>query len=261
MYLVDLNSDLGESFGRYTLGQDQEILKHITSANVACGFHAGDPNVMAKTVELADLNGVRIGAHPGLPDLVGFGRREMTVSLAEAKNMVTYQLGALAAFLRKNGSTLQHVKPHGALYNMAARDRDLALVICEAVIEFDPSLILLGLAGSELYKAAQSMGLRRAQEFFSDRAYEEDGTLVPRSKTGSMIVDEPEAIERVIRAVKEQTVRAITGVDIPITADSICIHGDGARALEFAVKIRKGLAESGIKVTSLGEVIHLKGQL
>lgn len=259
MVLVDLNSDLGESFGHYSLGQDRAILKHITSANIACGFHAGDPDVMAKTVELANINGVRIGAHPGLPDLVGFGRREMMVSLAEAKNMVTYQLGALEAFLRKNGSALQHVKPHGALYNMAARDRDLALVICEAVIEFDPSLILLGLAGGELSKAAQSMGLSRAREFFSHRAYEEDGTLVARSKTGSMILDEAEAIERVIRAVREQTVRTITGVDIPITADSICIQGDGTKALEFAVDLRKALAQSDIKVTSLQEVIRSKG--
>lgn len=258
MYLVDLNSDLGESFGRYSLGQDPEILKHISSANVACGFHAADPDVMAKTVNLAIENGVRIGAHPGLPDLMGFGRREMKISPVEAKNMVTYQLGALEAFLRKSGSSLQHVKPHGALYNMAGKDRDLALAICEAVVEFDPNLILLGLAGSELYQASQSMGLASAQEFFSDRAYEEDGSLVARSKPGAMIVDEAEAIERVIRAVRQNRVRAITGEDIPITADSICIHGDGAKALEFAVKIRQALNANEIKVASLQTVINSK---
>lgn len=255
MYLVDLNSDLGESFGRYRLGQDEAILGQISSANVACGFHASDPDVMAKTVAAALAKGVRIGAHPGLPDLVGFGRREMKVSLSEAKNLVTYQLGALDAFLRKSGSRLQHVKPHGALYNMAARDRDLSLAICEAVAEYDPALILLGLAGSELCRAAQSMGLVGAQEFFSDRAYEEDGSLVARSKAGAMITDEDQAIERVIRAVKEGKVTAITGADIPITADSICIHGDGAKALEFAVRIRRALSDNAVQIAALDQVM------
>lgn len=260
VYLVDLNSDLGEGFGRYSLGQDQEILHHISSANIACGFHASDPDVMARTVALALASGVRIGAHPGFPDLVGFGRRDMKVTLTEARNMVTYQLGALEAFLRKIGSRLQHVKPHGALYNMAGKDPDLASAICEAVLEYDPQLILMGLSGSELCRAAQRLGLATAQEFFSDRAYEEDGSLVSRAKAGAMILDEAEAIQRVVRAVREQKVTAITGADIPIIADTVCIHGDGARALEFAVNIRKALNDQSIKVAALQEVLAAKGQ-
>ncbi len=255
MYLVDLNSDLGEAFGRYALGEDEAVLGHISSANIACGFHASDPDVMARTVGLAVKEGVRIGAHPGMPDLKGFGRRELKISPAEAKNLVTYQLGALEGFLRKHGAKLQHVKPHGALYNMAARDRALADAICQAVREFDPELILMGLAGSELVKAAEAAGLNYANEFFSDRAYEEDGSLVARSKEGAMVTDEDEAIGRVIRAVKEKKVTAITGRDIAITADSICIHGDGAKALAFARRIRQALSDSGIRVVSLAEVV------
>lgn len=259
MYLVDLNSDLGEAFGRYSLGRDEEVLSFITSANIACGFHASDPDVMARTVGFAVNEDVRIGAHPGMPDLQGFGRRELKVSPAEAKNLVTYQLGALEGFLRKHRVKLQHVKPHGALYNMAAKDRTLSEAICEAVKEFDPELILMGLAGSELVKAAEEAGLNYANEFFSDRAYEEDGSLVSRNKAGAMVTDEDEAIRRVIRAVREKKVTAITGKDISITADSICIHGDGAKALEFASRIRQALIDSEIRVVSLAEVVASRG--
>lgn len=255
MYLVDLNSDLGEAFGRYSLGRDEEVLSFITSANIACGFHASDPDVMARTVDDAVKKDVCIGAHPGMPDLMGFGRRELKVSPEEAGNLVTYQLGALEGFLHKHRVKLKHVKPHGALYNMAAKDPALSRAITRAVQEFDPELILMGLAGSELVKAAKSAGLKYANEFFSDRAYEEDGTLVSRRKEGAMVTDEEEAIRRVIRAVQEKKVTAITGRDIPITADSICIHGDGVKALEFASRIRQALIDSGIQVVPLTEVV------
>ena len=237
MYRVDLNSDLGESFGRYTLGMDERVIPLITSANIACGYHASDPVVMAKTVSLAKEAGIRVGAHPGFPDLMGFGRRNMAVTSQEARAYVLYQLGALEGFCRSAGLKLQHVKPHGALYNMAAKDYELARGICQAIAEFDKELIVLALSGGQLAHAAQEMGLRTALEVFADRAYEEDGTLVGRGKPGAMITDEEEAIARVIRMIKDQTVRAITGKDIAIRADSICVHGDGEKALAFVERI------------------------
>lgn len=255
MYRVDLNSDLGESFGRYTLGMDDKIIPLITSANVACGYHASDPVVMGKTIAMAKEAGIRVGAHPGFPDLMGFGRRNMNVSPAEAKAYTLYQLGALDAFCRANGVEMQHVKPHGAFYNMAAKDYGLSKAICEAIAEFDRNLIVLALSGGELAKAAQDCGLRAAREVFADRAYEEDGTLVDRRKEGAMITDEDEAIARVVRMVKEKTVTAITGKDIPITADSVCVHGDGAKALAFVEKIRKALQEQGIAICPLEEIV------
>ena len=255
MYRVDLNSDLGESFGRYTLGMDDKIIPLITSANVACGYHASDPVVMEKTVSMAREAGIRVGAHPGFPDLMGFGRRNMAVSPAEAKAYVMYQLGALEGFCRAKGVKLQHVKPHGALYNMAAKDYELSRAICEAIYEFDKNLIVLALSGGELARAAKDMGLRTALEVFADRAYEEDGTLVNRRKDGAMITDEDEAIARVVRMVKEKKVTAITGKDIPIQADSVCVHGDGAKALAFVERIRKALAEEGVEICSLDEIV------
>lgn len=256
MYRVDLNSDLGESFGRYTLGNDDKIIPLITSANVACGYHASDPVVMGKTIAEAKAAGIRVGAHPGFPDLMGFGRRNMNVTPAEAKAYVLYQLGALDAFCRANGVKMQHVKPHGALYNMAAKDYALSKAICEGIKEYDDSLIVLALSGGELAKAAMDMGLRTAMEVFADRAYEEDGTLVDRRKEGAMITDENEAIARVIRMVKEKKVTAITGKDIPIQADSVCVHGDGAKALAFVEKIRAAFAEEGIEICALDEMIE-----
>lgn len=255
MYQVDLNSDLGESFGRYTLGNDDKIIPLITSANVACGFHASDPEVMLKTVELAKAAGIRVGAHPGFPDLMGFGRRNMAVSPKEAEAYTLYQLGALGGFCRAQGVKMQHVKPHGALYNMAAKDYELSQAICRAIKAYDDSLIVMALSGGELAKAAMDMGLRAAQEVFADRGYEEDGTLVNRRKEGAMITDEDEAIARVIRMVKEKKVRAVTGKDIPIQADSICVHGDGAKALLFVEKIRAALYAEDIHICSLDEMI------
>lgn len=255
MYRVDLNSDLGESFGRYSLGADDKIIPLITSANVACGYHASDPVVMGKTVASAKEAGIRVGAHPGFPDLMGFGRRNMNVSPAEAKAYTLYQLGALSGFCHAQGISMQHVKPHGAMYNMAAKDYALSKAICEAVYEFDHNLIVLALSGGELARAAKDMGLRTAQEVFADRAYEEDGTLVDRRKEGAMIVDEELAIARVVRMVKEKKVTAITGKDIPIEADSVCVHGDGEKALAFVDRIRRTLREEGVEICPLSQIV------
>ncbi len=253
MLRVDLNCDLGESFGNYKLGLDEEVIKYISSANVACGFHASDPLVMAKTVKIAKDAGVAVGAHPGFPDLVGFGRRNMNVLPAELKAMVVYQIGALKAFCDSNKIKMQHVKPHGAMYNMAAKDEKLAVAIAEGIAEVDDSLILLGLSGSEMLKAAQKTGLKAKKEVFADRAYEEDGTLVARTKPGSMITDENLAIERVLGMIKNGSVKAITGKEIAIEADSICVHGDSLKALDFVKKIRAALEVEGIELCAMGK--------
>lgn len=245
---IDLNCDLGESFGNYTIGMDGEVIKFISSANIACGFHASDPLVMVKTVELAKANGVSVGAHPGFPDLVGFGRRNMNVSASELKAMVQYQIGALVAFCKAEGVRLNHVKPHGAMYNMAAKDENLAFAIAEGIAEINSDLKLLGLSGSQLLKAAQKVGLKSAKEVFADRAYEEDGSLVARTKPGSMITDENEAIDRVINMIKFGKVRAITGKEISVEPDSVCVHGDNPKALGFVQKIRHRLISEGIEI-------------
>lgn len=255
MYRVDLNSDLGESFGAYTIGCDEQVLPLVTSANVACGFHASDPVVMSRTVGMAAQAGIQVGAHPGFPDLMGFGRRNLAVTPEEARAYTLYQLGAMSGFCRAAGLAMQHVKPHGALYNMAGKDYALSRGICEAIREFDPKLIVLALSGGELLRCAQDMGLRAASEVFADRAYEEDGSLVNRRKQGAMITDEYVAIERVIRMITEQKVTAITGKDISIRADSICVHGDGPKALAFVQRIREALAESGIELRPLKDIV------
>lgn len=252
---VDLNSDLGESFGRYSLGLDNEIIPLITSANVACGYHASDPLVMKKTIDEAKSSGIAVGAHPGYPDLMGFGRRNMVVSDEESYAYALYQIGALDAFLRAQGMKLQHVKPHGAFYNMAAKDRSQSEAICRAIRDYDPELIVMALPSGELYKAAKDMGLRAAAEVFADRAYEEDGTLVNRKKPGAMITDEEESLKRVIRMVKEHKVTAISGKDIDITVDSVCVHGDGVKALEFVKKLRDGLTAEGISIKPLRDFL------
>ncbi len=255
MVRVDLNSDLGESFGAYKIGCDKEVIAQVTSVNVACGWHAGDPLVMDQTIALAVENHAAVGAHPGFPDLLGFGRREMKVTPAEAYSYVLYQLGAFSAFAKKHGLPVQHLKAHGALYNMAGKDPELAEAICRAVKDFDPEIILLGLAGSRLPEAAESLGLRYASEVFADRAYEEDGTLVNRKKPGAVIEDESLAVERVLRMVKEGKVKSVTGKDVDVRADSICVHGDGPKAVAFTAKIRKALEDAGVEVCPLGEFI------
>ena len=248
---IDLNCDLGESFGNYKIGMDEEVIKFISSANIACGFHASDPLVMEKTVALAKENGVKVGAHPGFPDLAGFGRRNMNVSPAELKAMVMYQVGALAAFCKARDIKMNHVKPHGAMYNMAAKDIKLALAIAEGIAQVDDSLILLGLSGSQLLKAAQEVGLKSAAEVFADRAYEEDGSLVARTKAGAVIADENEVIERVIKMIKLGKVQTITGKEIEIKPDSICVHGDNPKALNFVKLIRQRLTQENIKIEAM----------
>ena len=248
---IDLNCDLGESFGAYTIGMDSAVIPYITSANVACGYHAGDPLVMQKTVAACKAHGVHIGAHPGYPDLMGFGRRNIVATPAEVKAYIQYQVGALSAFCTAVGVPLCHVKPHGAMYNMAAKDEALARAVCEGILEVNPKLTLLALSGSAMVRAAQETGLPVKNEVFADRGYQADGTLVPRSRPGAMITDEDEAIARVIRMAKEGVVRSVDGVDVPLTADSVCVHGDGEKALAFVRRIREALAAAGIEVKAL----------
>ena len=255
MKIVDMNSDLGESFGNNKLGMDDKILEIVTSANIACGFHAGDPSVMQKTVALAVKNGAALGAHPGYPDLVGFGRRKMDIAPSDVYNMVVYQVGALAAFAKAAGTRLQHVKPHGAMYNMAAKNAKLAEAIAQAVYDVDKDLILYAQGGTESIKAAEKIGLRTASEVFADRSYQDDGTLTPRSQPGAMITDEEKSIAQVLSMVLEGKVTALSGKVIPVKADSICLHGDGPKALVFANKIRSVLLENGVKVAASGTFI------
>ena len=255
MVKVDLNCALGESFGAYTMGMDDKVIPLISSCNIACGYHASDPLVMKKTVAMAAEAGIGIGAHPGYPDLMGFGRRNMNVSPEEAAAYVTYQLGALYAFARSAGVSIQHVKPHGALYNMAGKDYALALAIAKAVQSFDPDVILLGLSGSQSIKAAQDIGLPAAREVFADRAYMPDGSLMPRTMEGAVIHDEALAIGRVVRMVKEHKVTACDGTDIEIVPDSVCVHGDNVKALAFVTQIRGALEEEGVEIAPLSRIV------
>ncbi|WP_409297188.1 LamB/YcsF family protein [Peribacillus sp. SCS-26] len=255
MPIVDINCDIGESFGAYTLGMDAEILDYVTSANIACGFHAGDPATMRKTVKLAIEKNVGIGAHPGLQDLAGFGRREMNISPQEAYDLVVYQIGALSAFVKAEGGNLQHVKPHGALFNMAAKNAGLAVAIAEAVYKVDPELVFFGLAGSELIKAGHKLGLRTANEVFSDRTYQEDGSLTSRRESNALIKDHETAVSQVIRMVSKGKVTSQQGSDISITADTVCIHGDGESALDFARYITSAFKKAGITVASIGSFL------
>ncbi len=251
MYQVDLNCDLGESFGRYQLGEQQEILKYVTSANVACGFHAGDPTVMRETVKLAIDHGVKIGAHPGLPDLNGFGRRNMNITPQEGYDMVVYQIGALQAFLTIHNETMQHVKPHGALYQMASKDRELAEAIAQAVYDVSPSLVLFGLSGSELTRAGEKRGLRTAHEVFADRTYQADGSLTSRSQADALIIDQEHSVSQVVKMVTEGKVTSQQQTEVSLQADTICIHGDGVHAVEFAKYINETLTNKNISVTAI----------
>ena len=242
---LDLNCDMGEGFGAYKMGNDLEILEHVTSANIACGFHAGDPPTMRRIVAAALVKGVAVGAHPGLPDLQGFGRRAMQISPAEAYAMVVYQVGALAGFVQAAGGRLNHVKPHGALYNMAAKDRALADAIAQAVFDFDAGLIFFGLAGSEMINATNALGLRSANEVFADRSYQDDGSLSARGQVGAMIEDADQSLAQV-RQMLSGSVRAVSGLMVPVRADTLCLHGDQAGALDFARHIRGALAADGV---------------
>jgi len=247
---IDLNSDLGESFGPWPMGQDAALMDSISSANVACGFHAGDPGTMRATIALAREKSIAIGAHPGFQDLAGFGRREMKATPAEVEDLVLYQVSALAGMASAQGVRLQHVKAHGALYNMACRDRALAEAIAKAVAALDRSLILFGLPNSELLRAGRAAGLRVAAEVFADRAYDPDGSLTSRAKPGSVIHDTQKVVDRAIKMVRDNTVIAIDGSTIALQAETICLHGDTPGAAEHARALRRGLEGAGISVAS-----------
>ena len=251
---IDLNSDMGESYGAYTIGADDEVLRWVTSANVACGWHGGDPSVMRRTIQRAKELGVRVGAHPSYPDLLGFGRRMMQITRQEARDYILYQIGALRAFAQALGVRLQHVKPHGAIYNAAVKDRELSLGIAEGAADAGGELILVGLPGSELVKAGQEVGLRVAREAFGDRAYNEDGTLVSRKSAGSLITD-PDAVAERVLGFTRGTVKAITGKEIRIEADTICLHGDTPGAGAIARRVRQRLEAAGIAPKPLGDFV------
>jgi UPF0271 protein len=250
---IDINSDVGESFGAYSIGNDAGLFRSITSANVAAGFHAGDPSVLRATIRLAKEHGVAVGAHPGFPDLLGFGRRELNVTAAEAEDLVLYQIAAVSGVAAAEGVRLQHVKPHGALFNMAVRNLELASAIANAVAAFDSSLILFGLPGSEILNAGRAAGLRVAAEVFADRAYEPDGSLASRRKPGSVIHDPAAVVARAVRMVRDHTVVAIDGSVVPLHAETICVHGDTPGSDQLAAQIRAGLETAGVAVKSLGE--------
>ena len=245
---IDLNGDVGESFGAYEIGHDAALIPVVTSVNIACGFHAGDPGVMRATVALAREHGTAVGAHPGFPDLVGFGRREMKATPREVEDLVAYQIGALAAIAAAQGVRLAHVKPHGALYNMAARDVDLADAIARAIAAVDPSLALFGLPGSQSLEAAQRHKVRAVSEAFADRAYRRDGSLLPRNEPGAVIDDEQIVVTRAVAIARERMVIAADGTRVPLDVQTICVHGDTPGAAVLASRIRKALSDAGVQV-------------
>ena len=249
---VDINCDMGESFGMYKLGHDEEVIKYISSANIACGFHAGDPIWMNKTVTLAQNHGVEIGAHPSYPDLAGFGRRNMDISSDELKSDILYQIGALLAFTKDK--KLQHVNPHGALYNQAVVNEKIAKTICEAILEYDSNLILLALSGSKWVKTAKEMGLKAYNEIFADRALNDDGSLVSRSKEGSVLHDVNEVADRSNQMVIEGIATTISGNEIEVEADSLCIHGDTPGAVQMAMNINNTLKSAGVEIIPLQNI-------
>lgn len=253
---IDLNCDMGESFGHYELGNDAAMLDIITSANIACGLHAGDPLVMRKTVALAAAKGVAVGAHPGYPDLQGFGRRPMQMSSDELEAFLIYQLGALAGIAQVAGTRLTHAKPHGALYNQAARDDSIATAITRAIAAFDPALVVVTLPESALRLAALSRGLRVALEGFADRAYSANGTLVPRDRPGALIHDPEIAVARAVRMVTQGEVETIEGALIPLRVDTLCIHGDTPDAARLATRLRNALEQAEVTIAPLIEVLE-----
>ena len=245
---IDLNCDMGESLGPWVMGQDEDVLPLISSANIACGFHAGDPSIMRKTVAAAIGNGVAIGAHPGLPDISGFGRRAMDITPQQAYDMVVVQVGAMAATAASQGARLHHVKAHGALYNMAVRDMALARALATAVRDVDSSLVFYALASSDMARVAEEVGLKVAHEVFADRTYQPDGSLTPRSRPDAMIEDSSVSIQQVLRMVKEGKVTAVDGTEVDVRADTLCIHGDQPGAVVFAKAIRQAFTEAGITI-------------
>jgi len=255
-FRVDINCDLGESYGAFKVGNDAEIMPYITSANVACGFHAGDPLTMAQTVALAKKHGVAVGAHPGYPDLMGFGRREMQLTSEEARSYIIYQIGALQGFAKVFGVNFQHVKPHGAMYNMALKNRELSRAIAGAVAGLDHDLIVFAPPKSAMAEVAAEAGLRVAYEFFADRAYNPDGSLVSRKKLGAIIEEPEKAVKRAIRAVKEGVVEAFDGTIVELgQVHTICVHGDTPTAVKLAGALKKGLVKAGIEVKPVSQFI------
>jgi UPF0271 protein len=253
---IDINCDLGESYGVFKVGNGEKIMPHITSANIACGFHAGDPMTMAQTINLAKKHNVAIGAHPGYPDLLGFGRREMQLTLEEVKNYTIYQVSALQGFARTAGVSLQHVKPHGALYNTAAKDEKLSKAIMDAVKALNRNLIIFAPLNSAFAKVAVEGGLRVAYEVFADRAYNPDGSLVSRKHPNAIIQEPQKVMERAIKMVKEGTVLAINGEVVNLgEVHTICVHGDTPTAIELAKALKKGLIKAGINVKPVGSFI------
>jgi UPF0271 protein len=248
---IDLNADIGESFGIYKTGHDELLLRTITSGSIACGFHAGDPAVMRRTVRMAARAGVSIGAHPAFPDLAGFGRREMRIEPQEITDLVLYQIAALAGIAKAEGASLRHVKPHGALYNMSVRRSDIAEAIAQAVALFDDSLRLVGLPGSELLSAGTRMGLSVAAEAFADRSYESDGSLTPRHVADAVLSEPARVAERAVQMVRDGKVTARDGSILSLKVDTICVHGDTPGAAQLAVAVRAGLENAGIEVRSL----------
>ncbi|MCC6329810.1 MAG: LamB/YcsF family protein [Acidobacteria bacterium] len=248
---IDLNCDMGESFGSWSMGPDAELMRYVSSVNIACGFHAGDAGTMRTTVELAVANRVAIGAHPGYPDLQGFGRRNMSMAPQELHDAVLYQISALKGICEAYGGRLNHVKPHGAMYNQAAANREMSQAIAEAVLRADPSLIVYGLSGSALIEEADRAGLRSASEAFADRTYRNDGSLTPRSEPDALVADVAAAAAQAVSLARSGTVLTIDGAAISVKADTICIHGDGANALEFAAAISAAFAENGIDIRSI----------
>lgn len=252
-HAIDLNADLGEGFGAYQYGADQELLSLITSANIACGWHGGDPATMRRAAALARRNNVTAGAHPGYPDRMGFGRRFLAMMPQEVTGALLYQIGALAGICRAEGVSLAYVKPHGALYNAAAKDPVLAEAVAEAVRAFSAGLFLLCPSGSAMAEAAEAAGVPVAREFFADRAYRPDGSLVPRSEAGAVISDPDLVCRRVLRAVQEGTVEAVAGEVISVAFDSVCLHGDNQAAAALARCIRDALADAGVTLRPFAE--------
>lgn len=245
---IDLNCDMGESFGAWKMGNDAELMNYVSSINVACGFHAGDAHTMRETVQLAINKGVVIGAHPSFPDLQGFGRRTMSLSPNEIFDIILYQVSALKGICEAIGTKLHHVKPHGALYNLAAKEVSVAEAVAEAIRKIDANLILFGLAGSYSISEAEKIGLKTANEVFADRTYQNDGSLTPRTQSGALITETEKSIAQVLQMITDKQVTATNGELIPLVADTICIHGDGAHAVEFAQTINRCLTENGIKI-------------
>jgi 5-oxoprolinase (ATP-hydrolysing) subunit A len=250
MLSVDLNCDMGESFGVWRMGDDEALMNVVSSVNIACGFHAGDPSVMRRTVAMAASKNLAIGAHPGFADMQGFGRRTIALTPGEVYDIMVYQIGALAAFAVANGTRLRHVKPHGALYNMAAANKELAASVVRAVQDVDRNLVLVGLSGSLLISEAERAGLKAASEVFADRMYQDDGTLTPRSSPNALITDPRTAAKQVLRMVLQKSVVSLSGKIVPVRAETVCVHGDGAHAVEFARAVVDLLTENHVAVKS-----------